>query len=78
MNRNLSRGLEVAGMLMIGDGLLAAVDPARHARLWRDGPEDWRRTMAWFEARPALTSAIGLAEAAMGFWLARRQTAKVD
>lgn len=73
MNRNLSRGLEVVGMLMIGDGLLAAVSPRRHARLWRDGPEDWRRAMAWFEDRPTLTAAIGLAEAALGFWLAHHQ-----
>lgn len=71
MNPNLRRGLEVAGMLLIGDGLMAAVDPRRHARLWRAGPESWRRGMAYFERRPVLLSAVGVAEAAVGFWLAR-------
>lgn len=76
MNRNLSRGLEVAGMLLIGDGLMAAVDPRRHARLWRDGPEGWRASMAWFEDHPAAARAIGMAEAALGFWLAARQVSR--
>lgn len=71
MNPNLRRGLEVAGMLLIGDGLTSAADPRRHARLWRAGPDGWRRGMAYFERRPVLLSAFGLAEAALGFWLAR-------
>lgn len=73
MDRTARLGLESLGLLMIGDGLVTALHPRRHARLWETGPQGLRRTMAWLEARPALTSAIGAAEAAIGLWLVRRQ-----
>jgi hypothetical protein len=69
----LDRGKELLAMCMIGDGVLAVIDPRRHVRLWERGPEVWERTMRPFAQRPTLTRLIGLAEAAVGVWLGRRQ-----
>jgi hypothetical protein len=62
----------LAAMLMIGDGVFAAVTPRRHAKRWQDGPGWWRRLLATFRRRPALTRALGLAEIAAGIVWARR------
>jgi len=68
------RTLEALGMMMIGDGVLALIEPRRHAALWRMGPAPMRRTVAWFERRPALTAGLGAAEIVIGIWLATRQS----
>jgi hypothetical protein len=60
-------------MMMIGDGLLGSVGPARHCRLWQRGPAPWKRMVSYFAQHPKLTRAIGLAETGAGFWLATRQ-----
>jgi len=73
MDRTARLGLDSLAMVMIGDGLITALHPRRHARLWETGPDGLRRTMAWLEARPGLARALGLAEAAFGLWLADRQ-----
>ena len=58
---------------MIGDGIVAAVDPARHGRLWLPGPRPWRRAMRPFVKSPALMRWLGLGEAGLGLWLTHRQ-----
>jgi hypothetical protein len=57
-------------ILFVGDGVVAAIVPARHARRWRFGPRWSRRWMDWYAARPGVTRVLGLAEAAIGVWLA--------
>jgi signal transduction histidine kinase len=67
------RAREVVGMMMVGEGALAALEPVRHCRNWQGGPRRWRRLISFFVERPALTRAIGLAEIGAGLWLAARQ-----
>jgi len=73
MNETGRRTLETVGVMMIGDGVLAALWPRRHMALWRSGPEPWRRAVRGLETRPLLTAALGAAEVALGVWLARSQ-----
>ena len=47
MERAARIGLETLGMLMIGDGLVTALHPRRHARLWETGPEGLRHRGGW-------------------------------
>lgn len=51
-----------AAMVLIGDGVMALVQPKRDARAWKKGPRTWRRSMQWLAKRPALTRAIGAAQ----------------
>lgn len=67
------RILEVIGILMIGDGLVAAAEPERHGRLWLAGPRLWRRAMKPFVESPRLMRWAGVGEAGLGLWLASRQ-----
>ena len=68
------RFAELVGMLMIGDGVLAVLEPSRHARLWREGPATWEWMVDPFVKRPGLTRWLGAVEVAAGIWLASRQT----
>ena len=66
------QGLELLAMMMIGDGLIASLRPRSHLRLWRAGPAPWRKLCLEMERRPALSAAVGAAEAALGLWLVFR------
>jgi len=55
-----------AAMVLIGDGVMALVQPRRDARAWKKGPKLWRGSMQWLAKRPALTRAIGAAQIAGG------------
>ncbi len=68
------RAMECFAMSMIGDGLLAFVEPERHVQLWYSGPRWWQRMMQPFADRPTFTRWVGAVEAAVGFWLASEQT----
>lgn len=48
-----------AAMVMIGDGVMAIVNPKHDARAWEKGPKVWQDSMEWLAERPALTRAIG-------------------
>lgn len=63
---------EFAAMVMIGDGVLAAVMPESHVTRWMQGPPGWQRAMCGFAEHPTLTRALGVAEAALGVWWAAR------
>ncbi len=69
---------ELVGLLMIGDGVLAFVEPRRHVLLWRRGPRAWQAMMDQFVERPGLTRWLGAAEIALGFWLATRQMDRLE
>ena len=49
-------------MVLIGDGVMALVQPKRDARAWKKGPKAWRSSMQWLAERPAVTRAIGAAQ----------------
>ena len=68
------RTFETLGMMMIGDGVLAVLEPRRHVALWRSGPAGLRKAMGYFERRPLLTAGVGVVEVALGVWLARSQS----
>jgi len=69
-----ARTKETIAMLMIGDGLLAVVEPRRHCELWKAGPPFWRALVDPLVENPALARIVGAAEMAAGFWLASCQT----
>jgi len=64
---------ECVGLMMIGEGVLAAVRPQGYARLWEGGPDWWRRVIGPFVRNPNFTRVVGVAEAVAGYWLAVRQ-----
>jgi hypothetical protein len=69
-NNERTRFLETLGMVLIGDGVLGAIRPAEHCRIWRGGPQWWRDTIDWFAAHPRLTRALAVAELNAGLAMA--------
>lgn len=66
------RALETLAMAMIGDGVLAVLEPKRHIGLWYRGPDAYKKFMDVFLERPGMTRAVGAAEAGLGLWVASR------
>jgi hypothetical protein len=64
---------EIVGLMMIGEGVLAATRPREYARFWETGPAWWHWMIEPFVRSPDLTRAVGVAEVVAGFWLASRQ-----
>lgn len=64
---------EVVAMGMIGDGVLAVLQPERHCRLWEFGPRGYRAVIRWCAEHPAATRLMGAAEIALGIWLGANQ-----
>lgn len=62
---------EMMGIMLIGDGVLAAAWPRQHSLLWLSGPRVWRDAVRPFADNPNMTRVLGLAELAFGIWLAR-------
>ena len=73
MNLPVKMSTELVAIMMIGDGMLALLQPRRHMRLWNTGPEPWRKLCTYFEERPAQTMAVGAAFVGIGLWLASGQ-----
>lgn len=61
---------ELLAMILIGDGVLGTLIPARHLRRWearcRSGP------IEVYARQPALTRCLAGAELALGVWYALR------
>lgn len=70
------RIVELAAMLMIGDGVLGFAAPSRHSLLWDFGPEGYREAIEVFAEHPMLTRLVSAAEIGLGLGLAFRQYAK--
>jgi hypothetical protein len=70
----LSRVQQVVGIMMLGDGLLAAMRPKGHVGLWRmaGAPKFWNRTVLEMRNRPGLVRGLGIAAAATGAYLGWR------
>jgi hypothetical protein len=68
-----TRAKHFAAMVMIGDGVMALIDPERDAKAWKKGPKVWQGVMHELSKRPTLTRVIGVAQIAGGIWWALRQ-----
>jgi uncharacterized protein YjeT (DUF2065 family) len=60
------RAKHFMAMVLIGDGIMALVNPRNDARAWKKGPKVWRRLMQELSKRPGLTRAIGAAQVVGG------------
>lgn len=66
------RAAEMAAVFMIGDGLLGALQPERHVKLWRSNVTAVDLLVRPFGDRPGLRRAYGVLQAAAGLALASR------
>jgi len=64
---------ESIGMMLIGDGVVALLEPTRHVGLWAEGPRLWKGMMKPFVSRPGLTRFVAGLELGLGLWLSSRQ-----
>ena len=76
MGVNARRTKELLALLLVGDGVVAVLQPTRHTLLWRSGPTRYRRLMEAFVRRPQATRFVGALEVAAGVWWAGRQRAQ--
>lgn len=60
----------VTAIVLVGDGVIAALIPARHSRRWEFGPPWWRSWMEWFARHPRVTRLLAVGETALGLSLA--------
>jgi len=67
---NAKRVKYIAASFLVGDGVMALLDPQRVAEVWVDGPRPWRKMMRGLAKQPNLIRAIGAVEAAVGVWVA--------
>ncbi len=68
------RLIEVLGILLIGDSVMALWRPTRYSLLWHAGPPWWRTLARYFARHRDVTRAVAATELAVGLWLASRQT----
>jgi hypothetical protein len=64
------RAKHFMAMVLIGDGVMALINPRSDAKAWKRGPWLWRTLMGELADRPALTRAIGAAQVIGGIWWA--------
>ena len=64
---------ELMAILLIGDGVVALLQPQRHVRLWTFGPASYRGFMQAFVQRPGMTQLLSAIELGLGIWWASRQ-----
>ena len=69
------RLLELAGLVLIGDGLMGLLSPGRHSLLWHVGPELAKAVTEELAEHPRTARAIYAAELAVGIALASAQLA---
>ena len=72
------RLLELAGLILIGDGLMGLIHPRRHSLLWHFGPELAKAVTEELAEHPQTARAIYAAELAVGVVLATTQLSDVD
>ena len=69
----LKRILELAGLILIGDGLMGLLRPRRHSLLWHFGPELAKAVTEELAEHPKTSRAIYAAELALGITVASLQ-----
>ena len=72
------RLLELAGLILIGDGVMGLLHPRRHSLLWHFGPQLAKAVTEELAEHPKTSRAIYAAELAAGFALASLQLSHVD
>ena len=72
------RLLELAGLILIGDGLMGLVRPRRHSLLWHFGPELAKAATEELAEHPTTARAIYAAELALGIAVASVALSDVD
>jgi len=71
------RAKHFLAMALIGDGIMALINPQRDAHAWRVGPKPWKDLMHKLHENPALTRAIGVAQIAAGvMWVMHEEKAE--
>ena len=63
---------ECVAIVLIGDGAIGLLNPRRHSRLWKNGPQPYQKMMRFFIENPLALRALSVAEIALGYWLATR------
>jgi hypothetical protein len=63
---------ELAAIILIGEGVIWALRPRPHVRLWQFGPKGCRKFIGELAKRPNLNRALGATEAGLGLWWALR------
>ncbi|HEX4021044.1 MAG TPA: hypothetical protein VHX63_07870 [Acidobacteriaceae bacterium] len=71
------RWAHFTAMALIGDGLMAIVNPHRDVRAWTIGPKPWRTLMRGLGKHPQLTRALGVAQVVAGIYWAMREEEKL-
>ena len=74
----LQRVLELAGLFLIGDGLMGLLHPRRHSLLWHFGPQLAKAVTEELAEHRNTARAIYAAELAAGIALAASQLSDVD
>ena len=67
------RLLELAGLILIGDGLMGLLRPRRHSLLWHAGPQLAKAVTEELADHPQTARTIYAAELAVGIALATFQ-----
>jgi hypothetical protein len=67
------RAKHFMAMVLIGDGVMALVNPRNDAKAWKKGPLLWQTVMQGLSKRPGLTRAIAAAQVIGGVWWALHQ-----
>ncbi len=72
------RLLELAGLILIGDGLMGLLRPRRHSLLWHVGPQLAKAVTEELADHPQTARAIYATELAAGIILASLQLTDED
>ena len=67
---------ELLAIALIGDGVIAVLEPRRHSLLWKSGPRMWEEFINPFVERPGMARLVGAAQIGLGIWLASKQKAR--
>jgi hypothetical protein len=73
-----SRLLELAGLFLIGDGLMGLLRPRRHSLLWHIGPQLAKAVTEELAEHPNTARSIYAAELALGIAVASIALSDVD
>jgi uncharacterized protein YjeT (DUF2065 family) len=74
----IKRLLGLAGLILIGDGLMNFLRPRRHSLLWHLGPELAKAATEELADHPNTSRAVYAAEVALGIVLMSTQLSDVD
>jgi hypothetical protein len=72
------RLIELAGLILIGDGLMSLLRPRRHSLLWHVGPELAKAVTEELADHPRTSRAVYAAEVALGVALVSSQLCDAD